>query len=160
VYGRRNRQSKIRCLRLILLVHHVGKIALTAVVAVEVGSHEDTTSAGLTRALLPEAGDLVVLVNLVELEGGHLFLTGLPLGLLGLGVLLLLALLTTTTKAEHEVKGRLLLDVVVAKGAAILELLASKDKTLLIRGDALLVLDLLLYILDGVRGLDIKSDGL
>jgi hypothetical protein len=41
------------------------------------------------------------------------------------------------------VEGRLLLDVVVRKGAAVLELLAGEDETLLVRGDALLVLDLL-----------------
>jgi hypothetical protein len=31
-------------------------------------------------------------------------------------------------------EGRLLLDIVVRKGAAILELLSSKDQTLLVRG--------------------------
>jgi hypothetical protein len=40
------------------------------------------------------------------------------------------------------VEGRLLLDVVVRKGAAVLELLAGEDETLLVRGDTLLVLDL------------------
>jgi hypothetical protein len=39
------------------------------------------------------------------------------------------------------VEGRLLLDVVVRKGAAVLELLAGEDETLLVRGDTLLVLD-------------------
>lgn len=57
-------------------------------------------------------------------------------------------------------KGRLLLDVIVGKGSAVLELLASEDETLLIRGDALLVLDLALNVVDGVGGLDLKSDGL
>ena len=33
-------------------------------------------------------------------------------------------------------EGRLLLDVVVCQGAAILQLLASKDQALLVRGDA------------------------
>ena len=55
---------------------------------------------------------------------------------LGLGVHLLLPLLTTTTKAEDEVKGGLLLDVVVRKGAAILKLLTSENEALLIRGDS------------------------
>jgi hypothetical protein len=41
---------------------------------------------------------------------------------------------------------RLLLDVVVGEGAAILELLAGEDETLLVRGNAFLVLDLGLYI--------------
>jgi hypothetical protein len=58
------------------------------------------------------------------------------------------------------VKGRLLLDVVVAEGTAVLELLTSEDKTLLIRGDSLLVLDLGLHVVDGVGGLNIEGDGL
>ena len=78
----------------------------------------------------------------------------LVLDLLGGGVDLLLALLATTTQAEHEVKGRLLLDVVVRKSAAILELLTSEDQALLVRGDTLLVcagLSLVLRILQGGR---------
>ena len=47
-------------------------------------------------------------------------------------------------------EGRLLLDVVVRKGAAVLELLAGEDETLLVGGDALLVLDL------GLDGLDVS----
>ena len=57
-------------------------------------------------------------------------------------------------------KGGLLLDVVVSKSAAVLELLAGEDQTLLIRGDALLVLDLLLDVVDGVTRLNLKGDGL
>jgi hypothetical protein len=68
--------------------------------------------------------------------------------------------LHTTTQAEHQVEGGLLLDVVVRQGAAILKLLASKDQTLLVRGDALLVLDLRLDIVDGVRRLHLQGDGL
>ena len=47
-------------------------------------------------------------------------------------------------------KSGFLLNVVVRKGAAIFELLAGKDKTLLIWGDALLVLDLGLNVLNSV----------
>jgi hypothetical protein len=46
---------------------------------------------------------------------------------------LLLALLGTTTKAKHQVKGGLLLNIVIIQSMTILELLSSKDKTLLIR---------------------------
>jgi hypothetical protein len=53
-----------------------------------------------------------------------------------------------------------LLDVVVREGAAILELLAGENQALLVGGDALLVLDLRLDIVDGVRGLDLEGDGL
>merc|ERR1719436_1037123 len=68
--------------------------------------------------------------------------------------------LHTTTKSEHEMEGGLLLDVVVAKGPAVLELLSGEDESLLIGRDALLVLNLSLDILDGVGWLDFKSDGL
>lgn len=57
-------------------------------------------------------------------------------------------------------EGRLLLDVVVGKGTAVLKLLSSEDQTLLVRGDSLLVLDLALDVVDGVARLDLKSDGL
>eukprot|EP00611_Tribonema_gayanum_P021521 TRINITY_DN415_c0_g1_i23.p1 TRINITY_DN415_c0_g1~~TRINITY_DN415_c0_g1_i23.p1 ORF type:complete len:114 (+),score=12.60 TRINITY_DN415_c0_g1_i23:299-640(+) len=49
----------------------------------------------------------------------------------------------SATQAQHQVKSALLLDVVVAECAAIFQLLAGKDQALLVRGDALLVLDLL-----------------
>lgn len=62
------------------------------------------------------------------------------LDLLGCSVHLLLALLGSTTEAEDQVEGGLLLDVVVRKSAAILELLSGEDQTLLVRGNALLVL--------------------
>ena len=57
-------------------------------------------------------------------------------------------------------EGRLLLDIVVGQGTAILKLLASKDQALLVGRDALLVLDLRLHIVDGVRGLDLEGDRL
>ena len=47
-------------------------------------------------------------------------------------------------------KGGLLLDVVVRKGAAVFELFAGKDESLLIGRDAFLVLDLGLDVFDGV----------
>jgi hypothetical protein len=59
------------------------------------------------------------------------------------------------------VKGLLRLDVVVRKGAAVLELLSSKNKSLLVRGNAFLILDLGLDVVDNsVRRLDIECDGL
>ena len=57
-------------------------------------------------------------------------------------------------------EGGLLLDVVVRESAAVLELLASEDQALLVRGDALLVLDLGLDVVDGVGRLDLEGDGL
>ena len=68
--------------------------------------------------------------------------------------------LHTTPQAENKMEGRLLLDVVVRQSAAIFQLLAGKDKTLLVGRDSFLVLDLGLDVLDRVGRLDFKSDGL
>ena len=68
--------------------------------------------------------------------------------------------LHATAESQHEVEGGLLLDVVVREGAAIFQLLAGKDESLLIGRDALLVLNLSLDVLDGVRRLDVEGDGL
>jgi hypothetical protein len=53
-------------------------------------------------------------------------------GLLWCGVILLLALLGTTTETQNQMEGGFLLDVVIGEGSSILELFASKDQTLLI----------------------------
>jgi hypothetical protein len=103
------------------------------------------------------------------------------LDLLRGGVDLLLALLTTTTQAQHQVEGGLLLDVVVRQGPAVLQLLAGEDQTLLVRGNSLLVytfifvrakigllytcvcmrtLDLGLDIVNGIRRLHLEGDSL
>ena len=68
--------------------------------------------------------------------------------------------LHSTTETEDQVEGRLLLDVVIREGATVLELLSGKDETLLIRRDALLVLDLRLDVVDRVAGLDVERNGL
>ena len=69
-------------------------------------------------------------------------------------------LAVAAAETEHEVEGGLLLDVVVREGAAILELLAREDQALLVGGNALLVLDLGLDVVDGVGRLNLEGDGL
>jgi hypothetical protein len=71
---------------------------------------------------------------------------------------LLLPSLLSTSQPENQVQSRLLLDVVVAQGSSIFQLLTSKDKSLLVWWDTLLVLDLGLDIINGIRGLDFQSD--
>ncbi|CAA7392152.1 unnamed protein product [Spirodela intermedia] len=68
--------------------------------------------------------------------------------------------LHTSPQAEHQVEGGLLLDVVVGEGAAVLQLLAGEDQPLLVRGDAFLVLDLGLNVVDRVRRLHLEGDRL
>ena len=66
--------------------------------------------------------------------------------------------LASSTQTEDQVEGGLLLDVVIRKSAGVLQLLSSEDQTLLIWGNSLLVLNLSLDVLDGIRGLDVQSD--
>ncbi len=68
--------------------------------------------------------------------------------------------LHASAKTQNQVKGRLLLDVVVGERASVLQLLPSEDETLLIRGNAFLVLDLGLDVLDGIGRLNLEGDGL
>ena len=68
--------------------------------------------------------------------------------------------LHSTTETQHQVKGAFLLDVVVAERTSILQLLAGKNQTLLIGRDAFLILNLGLHVIDRIRRLDIKGDGL
>jgi hypothetical protein len=65
-----------------------------------------------------------------------------------------------TTETEDEVEGRLLLDVVIRKGTTVFELLSRKDEALSIGRNALLVLDLLFYIVDGISRLDFECNRL
>ena len=68
--------------------------------------------------------------------------------------------LHTTSQSQHQVESRLFLDVVVRKSAAVLELFTSEDETLLIWWDTLLVLDLSLHVLNGIRWLNLQCDRL
>jgi hypothetical protein len=62
-----------------------------------------------------------------------------------------------TTQTKHQVKGGLLLDVVVGEGTTIFELLASKDETLLIRGDSFLVLNKIMITINNNNNNNVKK---
>lgn len=65
-----------------------GQSTLAAVVAVEVRRHENTSTAGLERALPPQAGDLAIVVHTVELQRRERVFLVLVRDLLRLGVVL------------------------------------------------------------------------
>jgi len=65
--------------------------------------------------------------------------------------LIFLSQLLSTSQPQDQVQSRLLLDVVVAQGSSIFQLLTSEDKSLLVWWDTLLVLDLGLDVVNGVR---------
>jgi len=129
---------------------NIGKPTLTTVVPIKMISHESPSTALSIRALLPQPLDFAAIINLIELEHSELDLLLLVLDLLGLGVGLLLSLLGSTPQAKHQVESGLLLDVVVSKGATVLELFPSENETLLVWRDALLVLNLGFDIVDCV----------
>ena len=113
--------------------------------------------AGKDEALLVRGDALLVLdLGLDAVDG----VAGLDLQSDGLASQRLDEDLHATAQAQDQVQRGLLLDVVVRKRAAVLQLLAGKDEALLVRGDALLVLDLGLDAVNGVAGLDLQSDGL
>jgi hypothetical protein len=58
------------------------------------------------------------------------------------------------------VKDGILLNVIVVEGLLILKLLACETQALLGRWYPFLGLDLALHIVDGVRSLNVKGDGL
>merc|ERR1712157_60774 len=91
----------------LLLVVEVGVARLAAVVAVVVLRHEGVRAGG--RRVLAQPRDLAVVLDLVEAEHAELVLLADVLGLLGLGVGLLLALLAAAAQPQHEVQRRLLL---------------------------------------------------
>lgn len=62
------------------------------------------------------------------------------------------------TKAEYEVKCRLLLNIIVGERATVLELLPSEDKSLLIGGNTFLVLYLCLDVIYRITWFDFQSD--
>ena len=72
------------CLFLVL----VRQAALATVVAIEVRRHEHASAAVLVRAFPPQASDLAIVVNPVELQDRQRVLLVLVLNLLRLGVVL------------------------------------------------------------------------
>ena len=59
---------------------------------------------------------------------------------------------------EYQVKSRPVLNIVIRKCATILEL-PSKDEVLLIRRNAILILDLCLHIVNCITQLNLQGDG-
>lgn len=60
-------------------------------------------------------------------------------------------LLVAVTETKNQVKSAFLVNVVVGLGAGILKLLTSEDETMLVKGDAFLVLNLRIFLISGIR---------
>ena len=93
----------VTILLLVALLNEISGGALTAVVSVEVSSHEGACTAELVWARLSKSLDLLVGVDLVVLQNSELYLLVLVLNLLWLGVNSLLLLLTTSDHWNNNV---------------------------------------------------------
>ena len=92
-------------------------------------SEDESLLIGWNSFLVLDLGlDVLNAVRGLDLEGDGLASEGLDEDL------------HTSPESKHKVKGRLLLDVVVRESPSILKLLSSEDQTLLVWGNALLVL--------------------
>jgi len=67
--------------------------------------------------------------------------------------------LHTTSESEYQVKGGLLLDIVIGQSSTVFQLLSSEDQSLLIRWNSLFVLNLRFNVFDGVGRFDFERDG-
>jgi hypothetical protein len=65
-----------------------------------------------------------------------------------------------SSKSQDQMESGFFLNIVVREGSSVFQLLSGEDESLLIWGDSFLVLDLSLHVLNGVRSLNIKSNGL
>ena len=67
--------------------------------------------------------------------------------------------ISRTTKVERQMDGRLIMYVTVCQGAAVLQLLASIDETLLSGTSTILLIDPHLDIADSIQAVNLKSEG-
>ncbi len=63
-------------------------------------------------------------------------------------------------ESQDQMQCGFLLDIIVSEGSTVFQLLPSEDESLLIRRNALLILDLGLDIFDGVGRFNIEGNGL
>ena len=63
--------------------------------------------------------------------------------------------LHSTTETQDKMKGRFLLDVVVAQGSAIFQLFSGEDESLLVWRDTFFVLNLRFHVLNRVAWLNL-----
>merc|ERR1711937_164196 len=111
-----------------------------------------------TSRCIARCAHLIGFIDFVEFQYSELHSLLLVLDLLRLGICFLLAPFATTTHFQHKMKGRFLLDVVILKGTTIFELFTREDQTLLIRWNALFILDLSLHGFNCVGAFNLESN--
>ena len=143
------------CLFFFWLIEYVCQMTFAAVLTIKMVCHEYASAAALIWTLSSQSGDFTVFVYFVIFQYSQLDLLLLVLNFLWSCVVLLLALTTTTTKAQHEMKGWFFLNIIIRQCSAVFQLFAGKDQTLLIRWDTFFILDFCFYIFNGVTRFDL-----
>jgi len=132
--------------------------ALSAVVTIMMLGHEATNTGSWT--VFTKSDYLSTIFDTVIFQGLERNSLTWAFHLFGFWIYFFLSLLSSSTKTQHKVKCTFLLNIVVRECSSVFKLLSSENQTLLIWGDSFLVLNLCLNIVDGVRRLYIKRDGL
>jgi len=105
-----------------------GESTLSTVLTILVGSHVNSGSALLSRALSLHSLDLSVCLDFIVVKDGEFGFLSFLLSLQwGLEVFFLLFLLSSSSESEDQVEGGFLLDVIVSEGSVVLELLSCKS---------------------------------
>ena len=66
--------------------------------------------------------------------------------------------LLTTSQSKYKMQSTLLLDIIIRECTAILQLFPSKNQSLLVRWNSLLILNLTLDVINGIRRFHFKRD--
>merc|ERR1719295_715039 len=128
--------------------------------AIKMGSHEDSCTTFRDGSLTTKTVDLAIILNLVVTKSCKLNFVTFVLDLLWGGVILLLTFLTTSSQSKYKMKSRFFLNVVITQSSSIFKLFASKNQSLLVWGNTFFILNFGFHIFNGIRSLDLKSDGL
>ena len=83
---------------------NVGQATLSAVLAIKMSCHENACTTIISRTLTSQSVNLSVVIHAVVFQHRQLNFLVLVFDFLWCGVILLLAFLTTTTKAQHQVQ--------------------------------------------------------
>jgi len=152
-------QNESKHIGALFLLENVSQTTLSAVLAIVMPGHENTSTAFGVGAFATKTGDLAGFIDFIVLKNSELDLSLLVLDLLGGSISLLLTLLTTTQQLGIEVKSAVVLDTVQSESILVLQRLASVGETLKTDSNAFTFLNHGLNGLNGGISKDIQSKG-
>merc|ERR1712048_480606 len=118
----------VLCLVVTLGFHLKSSVALSAVMTIIVICHENTRSTHGVGTFTSQTNNLSLCVNLVKLQSCQWHIFVLVWNPLWLSVVLLLSLLSTTTKAKQSIKRGTILKA-LSKNNIIFQITSTRHKT-------------------------------